>query len=161
VEEPAKELVELLTKKELSLSTAESCTGGLIAKLITDVPGASKIFAGSVVAYSNEIKQNILNVPKDIIDRYGAVSHETVEAMANNIKSIFKTDIAVSVSGIAGPGGEQPSKKTGTVCFGFAFPEEETHFLTQYFQGAREDVRMSSAVFAINYCIEYLNKPAG
>ena len=151
------EVIELLTKKKLLLSTAESCTGGLIAKLLTDVPGASNVFSGSVVAYSNEVKCNILKVPQKTISDFGAVSHETVKAMAENIKKIFKTDISIAVSGIAGPGGETPGKKVGTVCFAFAF-HNKTVTLTEIFAGSREEVRMHAAIFAINYCKEYLHE---
>ena len=148
----AEELIIILKEKGLTISTAESCTGGLIAKLITDIPGSSEVFTGSVVAYSNDIKRKILKVPEHILDTYGAVSHETVKAMAYNIRNIFKTDIAVAVSGIAGPGGETVAKKIGTVCFGFAFPND-TNVLTVQFHGSREEVRTDSAVFAINYLL--------
>jgi PncC family amidohydrolase len=151
----AAELVELLGKHGLLFSTAESCTGGLVAKLVTDVPGASNVFVGSVVAYSNEIKRTALNVPQKVLDEYGAVSHETVIAMAENIKHIFMADVAASVSGIAGPAGGTEAKPAGTVCFGFAFPNK-TAALTEHFSGSRDDVRTSSALFVINYCTEYL-----
>ena len=148
----AEKLILILKEKRATISTAESCTGGLIAKLITDIPGSSEVFTGSVVAYSNDIKHRILNVPEHILNTYGAVSHETVEAMAGNIRNIFKTDIAVAVSGIAGPGGGTAEKKAGTVCFGFAFPNA-TNTLTVRFNGSREEVRADSAVFAINYLL--------
>ena len=153
--EEAQKLVAGLREKKITISTAESCTGGLIAKLITDIPGSSDVFTGSVVAYSNDIKYRILNVPEDILNIYGAVSHETVKIMADNIRNIFKTDIAIAVSGIAGPGGETPEKKIGTVCFGFAFPND-AKTLTMRFEGSREEVRTRAAVFAINYCLRYL-----
>ena len=151
----AEELVSILREKKITISTAESCTGGLIAKLITDIPGSSDVFTGSVIAYSNDIKHRILNVSEDILNTYGAVSHETVKIMAGNIRNIFKTDIAIAVSGIAGPGGETPVKKIGTVCFGFAFPDD-TNTLTMQFQGSREQVRTRAAVFAIEYCLKHL-----
>lgn len=151
------ELIALLKKNKLILSTAESCTGGLIAKLLTDIPGASNVFVGSLVAYSNNIKRDILNVKQETLDNFGAVSHETVKAMAENINQIFKTDVAISVSGIAGPGGETEVKKVGTVCFGFAFPDK-TETFTKHFQGSREHIRTESAIFAISYCKDYLNK---
>jgi len=151
----AEKLVTILKEKKITISTAESCTGGLIAKLITDIPGSSETFMGSVVAYSNDIKCRVLNVPEHILNTYGAVSHETVKIMANNIRNIFKTDIAIAVSGIAGPGGGTAEKKTGTVCFGFAFPDN-TNALTIQFRGSREEVRTDSAAFAISYCLKHL-----
>lgn len=113
--EKLEELVgKLLIDKGKTLSTAESCTGGNIAHIITSIPGSSDYFKGSVVAYSNEIKQNILSVSKSNLDNYGAVSKQVVEEMALSIKKLFKTDFAIAISGIAGPSGGTLNKPVGT-----------------------------------------------
>ncbi len=105
---------EILAKKGLAIATAESCTGGRIASFITQIPGASKYFKGTVVAYSNEIKENILKVKKSTIDNNGAVSEPVVREMIKGICDIMDTDIAIATSGIAGPDGGTPDKPVGT-----------------------------------------------
>lgn len=107
-------LSELLHKYAYTLSTAESCTGGRIANLITSVPGSSVYFKGSIVAYSNQVKQEFLNIPSEIIKNYGAVSQEVVELMANTIREKFNTTFSIAVSGIAGPSGGTEEKPVGT-----------------------------------------------
>ena len=106
---------ELLKAKKLTLSTAESCTGGSIAALITSVPGSSEYFKGGVVAYSNEVKMNMLYVSPETLQKYGAVSRETVIEMVQGVMESMKTDCAVATSGIAGPGGGTPEKPVGTI----------------------------------------------
>lgn len=115
---------KLLKNKKLTISTAESCTGGFVAHSITSVSGSSAYFNGSVVAYSNEIKTQLLRVEKKLIDENGAVSKEVVEAMALNCKKLFGTDYAVATSGIAGPTGGTDIKPVGTVWIAVAGPEE-------------------------------------
>lgn len=105
----------LLLERGQSLSTAESCTGGYIAHHITSVPGSSSWYKGSIVAYSNEIKEKLLNIDPLLIEKYGAVSQQVVEAMATQANSIFSTDYSIAVSGIAGPEGGTPEKPVGTV----------------------------------------------
>ena len=127
------------------LSTAESCTGGLIAKLITDVPGSSEVFIGGVVSYSNEMKMKWLGINPETLLYNGAVSEQTVDEMLNGIMRETGSDIAVAVSGIAGPTGGTPEKPVGTVFIGIAFYEQCV--IKKYlFQGNREDVRMKSAM---------------
>ena len=104
---------ELLRKHRLKLATAESCTGGLIASRITDVPGSSDYFVGGVAAYAYEAKVGLLRVSWDTLQTYGAVSRETVLEMARGAREILQADIAISVSGIAGPGGGLPDKPVG------------------------------------------------
>lgn len=108
-------LGNLLRKKGLSLSTAESCTGGYVAHLVTSVPGSSDYFKGSVVAYANDVKQALLGVQADTLKQYGAVSEQTVREMVSGTIHLLKTDLAVSISGIAGPGGGSPEKPVGTI----------------------------------------------
>lgn len=118
------EIGELLKAKNLSLSTAESCTGGGIAALITSVPGSSEYFNGGVVAYSNEVKMALLHVSAETLAKYGAVSRETVMEMAKGAMKTLKTDCAVATSGIAGPGGGTPEKPVGTVWIAAAYKNE-------------------------------------
>ncbi len=113
----------LLTEKDETLSTAESCTGGNIARLITSVSGSSKYFKGATIAYSNDIKADILHISHETIERFGSVSRETVELMAKNQRLSFKTDYAVAVSGIAGPEGGTPEKPVGTTWIAVAGKE--------------------------------------
>ena len=113
-----KSLVRLLTKKKLKLSIAESCTGGLLASSITSISGASKIFNLGLVTYSNQAKIKILKVNKNIIKRYGAVSHRCCLAMVNNLSKISKAHINVSITGIAGPKGGTKQKPVGLVYIG-------------------------------------------
>ena len=111
-------LVRLLTKKKLKLSTAESCTGGLLASSITSISGASKIFNLGLVTYSNQTKIRILRVNENIIKKYGAVSHQCCLAMVNNLSKISKANINVSITGIAGPKGGTKQKPVGLVYIG-------------------------------------------
>lgn len=115
---------QLLRTKGMTLSTAESCTGGNIAQLITSIAGSSDYFKGSVVAYSNEIKEQFLGVPHQVLVEHGAVSEQTVIAMAEGIRTRFGTDYAISVSGIAGPGGGTAEKPVGTTWIAVASPNE-------------------------------------
>ncbi|MDO5664636.1 MAG: competence/damage-inducible protein A [Bacteroidia bacterium] len=108
-------LGEKLRSKKLSISTAESCTGGNIAHQITLISGASNYFKGSIVSYANQVKSDILNIDSEIIDKYGAVSREVVEQMAQSVSKKLKTDCSIAVSGIAGPDGGTPDKPVGTV----------------------------------------------
>jgi len=112
----------LLRQNGKTLSTAESCTGGSIAQLITSIAGSSDYFKGSIVAYSNEIKEQFLGVPHEVIEMQGAVSEQTVKAMAEGIRARFSTDYSIAVSGIAGPGGGTEGKPVGTTWIAVATP---------------------------------------
>jgi len=105
------------------LGCAESCTGGFLSSVLTDAPGASAWFAGAVVAYSNAVKRDILGVSSGILDTKGAVSRETVLAMAKGARAILRADVAVSISGVAGPSGGTPQKPVGTVWLAWEGPE--------------------------------------
>lgn len=152
---PEQELVFLLRDKGLTISTAESCTGGLIAKRITDIAGSSEVYKGSVVAYSNEIKTEFLGVSDDTLRIHGAVSENTAAEMAASVKKKFNTDVSISTTGIAGPGGGSDSKPVGTVCFGFAI-NEYRHTFTKQIRGNRDRVRTFSSLYAINFLRDYL-----
>lgn len=114
----AETLGDLLRERELTVSCAESCTGGNIAHRITQQPGSSSYFLGSIVSYANDVKTNVLGVPQKYIDRFGAVSREVVEAMAEGATRLMRSDCAISTSGIAGPDGGTKYKPVGTVWLG-------------------------------------------
>lgn len=144
-----------LLAQKLTLATAESCTGGLIAHLITNVSGSSEYFWGGIVCYSNEAKANLLDVSWDTLNSKGAVSKETVIEMAIGARKKLKADIAVSVSGIAGPSGGTPDKPVGTTWVGLATPSQVT---ARYFlwQGNREQNKTYSAEAALQFILDYL-----
>ena len=137
-------LVELLKAEKLTIATAESCTGGLIAKLITDIPGSSDVFIGGVVSYSNQMKMNWLGVKQETLDSFGAVSENTVSEMLDGILKQTGSDLGIAVSGIAGPSGGTLEKPVGTVYIGVAFHDQKK-IIKCFFEGSREDVRMASA----------------
>lgn len=149
VESCEEEVLRLLAGKGLTLAVAESCTGGLVSKRITDVPGSSKSFLGAVVAYADEAKKNLLDVPPGILHTYGAVSEETARAMALGALRRFGADCALSVTGIAGPGGGTPEKPAGTVCFGTACGGRVETF-TRNIIGDRERVRAMASQYAMD-----------
>ena len=111
-------IVELLTKKKLTLSFAESCTGGLLASSITSISGSSKVFNMGLVTYSNKAKVKLLRVPKKTIIKYGAVSYETCLSMVKNLSKISKSNISISITGVAGPDGGTKEKPVGLVYIG-------------------------------------------
>lgn len=145
----------LLRTRGLKLATAESCTGGLVADRITDIPGSSDYFLGAVVAYDNQVKMDLLNVPPGLLARYGAVSEETVRAMAEGARVLLGADIAVSVSGVAGPGGGSPEKPVGITWIGLAAPDGTwaRHFC---WDGNRRANKQSSADTALRFVLDYL-----
>jgi nicotinamide-nucleotide amidase len=149
VESCEEEVLRLLAGKGLTLAVAESCTGGLVSKRITDIPGSSKSFIGAVVAYADEAKKNLLDVPPGILHTHGAVSEETARAMALGALQRFSADCALSVTGIAGPGGGTPEKPAGTVCFGTACGGIVETF-TRNIIGDRERVRAMASQYAMD-----------
>jgi PncC family amidohydrolase len=149
------QLAELLRGRRLKLATAESCTGGLIADRLTDIPGSSDYFLGGFVAYAYEAKVAALGVSWDTLRAYGAVSRETVLEMARGARKALGADLAVAVSGIAGPGGGLPNKPVGTTWFGLVAVEGEwaQHFR---FEGDRLQNKSSSAEAALQMLVDYL-----
>ena len=111
-------IVNLLSKKKLKISFAESCTGGLLSSAITSVSGSSKVFTLGLIPYSNQSKNSILKIPKKILRKYGAVSYESCESMVKNLSKISKTEVSVSITGIAGPKGGSRKKPVGLVYIG-------------------------------------------
>ncbi|MDW7674969.1 MAG: competence/damage-inducible protein A [Bacillota bacterium] len=150
---------QLLRQKGLKLVCAESCSGGLLGSRVTNAPGASEYFLGSIVAYDNSLKENLLKVPRDIISNYGAVSGETAQAMALGALENAGADVAISITGIAGPGGGTLEKPVGTVCFGLAYSDADrsgkTAVVTKIFHrlliGSREEVKYRATQAALYY----------
>jgi len=143
------------TLKQKTIATAESCTGGYIAHLITSVSGCSEYYKGSIVAYSNEIKHQILGVSNDSLNFHGAVSKEVVEQMALGARRIFKTDFAIATSGIAGPGGERPDKPVGSVWIAIATPEIVFSEKFSFGNNRERNIRRASIV-ALNMLLNQL-----
>ena len=148
------DLIEALKEKGLTLSAAESCTGGLIGKLMTDCPGSSDYFKGSAVTYSNEAKESILGIPPDLIIRETAVSAPVAKLMAESSRVIYQTDIAVSTTGYAGPGKGDRGEMPGTVYVAVT-GEKGTQVFENHFIGNRNAVRYSAAEKALYYALIY------
>nr|ADK10924.1 CinA [Thermoanaerobacterium saccharolyticum JW/SL-YS485] len=149
-------VLNLLKTKNLTLSTAESCTGGLLSEKITSIPGASEVFKFGAITYSNESKQEILGVSKNIIEKYGAVSEETAREMAVNVKDIAKTDYGLSITGIAGPSGGTPTKPVGLVYIGLAY--KDTVYIKKIISnGNRDKIRLNSAMNALDMLRRHLS----
>lgn len=150
-EESLAEVVgRLLRKQGKTLSVAESCTGGWLAKLITDVPGSSEYFLGGIVAYDNRVKHSLLGVERRLIERAGAVSEEVAAQMAEGILRRTGSDLALSITGIAGPTGGSEEKPVGTVCMGLS-GVGDTQTLRQRLPGNRENIRLRSAQLALDW----------
>ena len=135
----------ILTETGKTVSCAESCTGGTISQLFTSIPGSSAYFLGGVTSYANNVKQDVLGVPEEIISKYGAVSSECVAAMAEGVRRITGSDYAVSTSGIAGPGGGTPEKPVGTVWVGVASEKGTETFKIQYNGDRKRNIERFSA----------------
>ncbi|MEO0052814.1 MAG: nicotinamide-nucleotide amidohydrolase family protein, partial [candidate division WOR-3 bacterium] len=148
---------ELLRKNRLTVATAESCTGGLVGDLITSVPGSSDYFRGGIIAYANDIKVNLLGVSKLTLERYGAVSQETVNEMLKGVIRITGADCAVAVSGIAGPGGGTKSKPVGWVYIG-VLAGKKKRVLRCIFSGTRSLIKQRAAWTAIDQLRRILNR---
>ncbi len=136
-----------------TLATAESLTGGMIGAALTAVPGASRVYKGGIVSYVNQIKEEILGVPLEILERYGAVSPWTAGAMASGARKLLKADFAVSVTGLAGPGGDEFGHEVGTVFIGFESRSRAE--VRQYrFEGDREEIRRQTVEAALELLLE-------
>lgn len=147
---------EKLRAGGLKLASAESCTGGLIGHRVTNIPGSSDYFLGGIIAYAYEAKVALLNVSWDTLKKYGAVSRETVLEMARGARAALGADIAVSVSGIAGPGGGLPGKPVGTTWIGLAAADGEWSRL-YCFPGGRLENKQASAEAALQLVSDYLD----
>ncbi|MCL2883254.1 MAG: CinA family protein, partial [Coriobacteriia bacterium] len=141
-------VLELARQRNARLGTAESCTGGLVAAALTEVPGSSDVFFGAVVSYDNSVKEAALGVPAQVLESVGAVSEECALAMAEGARRCLGVDLAVSTSGIAGPGGGSPDKPVGLVCFAVAGLGRHTAS-TRHFTGDRATIRHQACQYAL------------
>jgi nicotinamide-nucleotide amidase len=157
VEESIEKLIgKMLADRGLTISVAESCTGGLIGSMITDVPGSSHYFLGGIIAYSNQSKIEILNVSSKTIEEHGAVSDQTVREMAWGAKRLFNSNLGLAITGIAGPEGGSIEKPVGTVFIGLA--AEDRIFTAGYrFHGTRGEIKQETARMALDNLRRYLN----
>ena len=159
VDVPSLEAVveDLLRQKGMTLGTAESCTGGLMAKRLTDVPGASQVFKGGVVSYTNEVKHGVLGVPQDMLDRFGAVSAPVAQAMAQGARRVLGCDIALSSTGVAGPDRDDRGNEVGTMFVAIAAPDG-THVRPLHLGGrpVRGRLRTQTAHHALDLARRWL-----
>ena len=144
----------LAALKGKSLVTAESLTGGGIGAALTAVPGSSEVYKGGVICYTNWVKENILGVPAEILERYGAVSQWTAGYLVSGIRRLLKADVAVAVTGLAGPGGDEFGHSVGTVFIGY---EEAARSVVNvyHFSGDREEVRRQTIEAALKLILKY------
>jgi len=150
-------VIQKLIETHLTLSTAESCTGGLLSSMIVDVPGASEAFMGGFITYSNEEKIKRLDVNKTIIKEHGAVSPQTAEAMAKGVCNAVGSSIGISTTGIAGPTGGTKEKPIGTVYIGLCY-NGKTHSKQFLFKGNRQKVRLRTVKMALKMLIDLLEE---
>ena len=149
-------LVKLLTKKKIKISFAESCTGGLLSSSVASISGSSKVFKIGLVTYSNQSKVNVLKVPKKTISKYGAVSYETCLSMVENLSKINKTNISVSITGIAGPKGGTKHKPVGLVYIGIK--KGNKTLVKKYFFKSKKriPIQRSAVKKALNLILSFL-----
>lgn len=154
--EKAEAVLAACGQKHWRLSAAESCTGGLIAALLTEVPGSSVVIGRSFVTYSNRAKHEILNVPEAVLKEHGAVSQPVVEAMAQNVLDMTTASLTIAVSGIAGPGGGSDEKPVGTVHMATATADGVVHIRQQFGDIGRAEVRMATVDAAMDMLLARL-----
>jgi PncC family amidohydrolase len=145
-----------LSERQLKLTTAESCTGGLFGVALTDRPGISAVYSSGFITYANEAKRDILGVPQDVLDTHGAVSEATAKAMAEGARAKTDTDLAISITGIAGPGGGSEHKPVGLVYIGAAMAGKDTIVAKRNFDGDRDAVRRQAVDAAAKLGVEML-----
>ena len=154
---PAVEIISIMREKKLTLGTVESATGGLIAHLITNIPGSSDVFQGTIVSYSNEIKMKIVGVKKTTLEKYGAVSSTVAAEMAAGGRKTLGVKICVADTGIAGPGGASPEKPAGLFYLGLSH-KDGTFTQKHLFAGSREENKQQAAQTALKLVLDYLKK---
>ena len=146
----SKKLIQYCINRGLSISIAESCTGGMITSKLISIAGASKVIDCGLVTYSNKAKQIYLDVPKFELEKYGAVSKQVAESMINGLKNKNSSDIFISTTGIAGPEGGSKKKPVGTVFHSFYFKKKKTLTIKNFYEGSRYKIRFSASMFSIN-----------
>jgi PncC family amidohydrolase len=149
-------VAEKLAARGETLSLAESCTGGLLSAQLAAYAGISQVYLGSVVAYSNQVKEELLDVPAHLLKSLGAVSTPVAVKMAEGARAKIRSTLAVSITGIAGPSGGSARKPVGTVCFALAGPGFVECF-QEHFDGSRTEVQMASAEYALKLILQHLN----
>lgn len=149
-------LFDALKQRGLMMATAESCTGGMIGATVTDLPGSSEIYERGFITYSNEAKQELLAVPFELLEEHGAVSPQVAQAMAEGALEHSNADIAVSCTGIAGPGGGTDTKPVGLVYIGIASRFGTTQSFEHHFTGDRHAVRTQTVDAALNHVLNAL-----
>ncbi len=141
--------------KGKTLVTAESCTGGGIGAALTAVPGSSEVYKGGIISYTNWVKENLLNVDGELLKTYGAVSSQVAKAMAEGAKKALRADVAVSVTGLAGPGGDEFGNPVGTVFIGYS-DCKITDSIACYFTGDREEIRNQAVQTALEVVLNHI-----
>lgn len=154
----ARKIIQLCSINKIRIATVESCTGGLISAYLTAIPGSSKVFDRGLTTYTNESKISLAGVPEKMIEKFGAVSKEVAISMANGGLSRSNANIAISVTGIAGPGGGTKNKPVGLVHFGLAKKDFNTLAFSQKFQGDRTNIRKASVLYSFNLIIKSLEE---
>lgn len=154
-------IAAVLAAKSARIAVAESCTGGWIAKAFTDMPGSSGWFGYGFITYSDLAKQEVLGVSADTLAAQGAVSEDVAEQMATGARLASAAEIAVAVTGIAGPAGGSERKPVGTVCFAWAGPGVQLVSTTRHFEGDRESIRRQSVIAALDGALAQLTAPSG
>ena len=154
LEKLAMEVGARLRSRGMKIATAESCTGGWVGEVLTAIDGSSDYYDRGFISYSNRSKQDMLSVPGETLEKYGAVSEETVRAMAAGAVANSQADVALAVSGVAGPAGGSARNPVGTVCFGWALKGGEAQSVCRHFEGDREAVRRQSVICALQGVLE-------
>ena len=159
--ELARALALILVERSWKIALAESCTGGLVSTTLTDLAGSSDWFERGYITYSNEAKSECLDVPIEIIEAFGAVSEQVAKTMADGARRKADVNVAISITGIAGPTGGSPEKPVGTVCFGWSIKQNvgddvKTITITKQFSGDRQTVRVQACDYALSKLLELL-----
>ena len=149
-------LAQKLNERQQTLSFAESCTGGLLAACVAREAGVSSFFQGGVVSYARTVKENVLGVPSAILQQHGEVHVSTAQAMAHGAQRAFRSDWAVAITGIAGPGGGSPEKPVGLVCFAVVGPNVDKSVEQRFGRGSRQDIQQQSVLFAFDLLLNEL-----
>ena len=149
------DVIDQLARSKQTVAFAESCTSGLLSASLGAIPGVSRVFQGAIVSYANDVKENLLDVPADLLKTFGAVSEQVAAKMAEGARTRLHSTWGVSVTGIAGPDGGSAEKPVGTVCFAVAGPklgmtDVETQTWTQKFSGSRVEIQQQSVQTALN-----------
>ena len=150
----AEDLIEKCRNKRMTLCTAESCTGGLLSAKLTEISGSSMVFDRAFITYSNQAKMDMLKVDMNTLESFGAVSEQVANEMLLGALNHSGSDLSISITGIAGPGGGSPEKPVGTVCFAWGSVQNGNH-CTRHFSGDRSAVREQAVCFALSKLLEF------